>query len=120
MGSTSSTISNLSEALKCAEKCNCCEDNKKEIVILKNRIAKLERGESTNKNDTDLKAILQRLKILEKNSEALKIGIVETLHNFADIENTNREFTQAFQELYETIMPLIEYVGMIFEFLGGK
>ncbi|MCC5597970.1 hypothetical protein [Nostoc favosum] len=71
---------------------------------------------NNNNNNNDLE---KRVKELEKTSEALKKGIVETLNNFADIENTNREFIDAFQGLHEMVAPLIDTVSTIAEFLGG-
>lgn len=69
-----------------------------------------------NSNNGDLES---RVKELEKTSEALKIAVVQTLNNFADIENTNREFTEAFQGLYEMVTPLIDTVSAITGFFGG-
>lgn len=75
-----------------------------------------DKNNDNNNNDDDLK---KRVKELEKTSEALKKGIVETLNNFADIENTNREFTEAFQGVHDMVTPLIDTVSIIAEFLGG-
>ncbi len=79
----------------------CCEDNDKS---------------KNNNTNNDLE---KRVKELEKTCEALKKGIVETLNNFADIENTNREFTECFQGLYQMVEPLIDTVSTITQFLGG-
>lgn len=73
-------------------------------------------NKDNNNNNSDLE---KRIKKLEETSEALKKGIVETLNNFADIENTNREFTEAFQGLHEMVEPLIDTVSSIAQFLGG-
>ena len=73
------------------------------------------KGEDKKNNNDDLE---KRVKELEKTSEALKVGIVQSLNNFADIENTNREFTEAFQGLHEMVTPIIDTVSIIAEFLG--
>ena len=88
------------------------------------RIRELERKQNeccgnnsngSNGNNSDLE---KRVKELEKTQELLKKGVVESLNNFADIENTNREFTSAFQGLYEMVSPLVETVSTIIGFLG--
>lgn len=65
----------------------------------------------------DLADIKRRLNELEKVQEALKIGIVETLNNFAHIESVNKDFSVAFQGVYELINPVIESVSLVVEFL---
>lgn len=67
---------------------------------------------------TDLTAILKRLTELEKVQEVLKTGTVESLNNFADIENTNQDLIQAFKGLYEMVTPLIDGVSTIVGLLG--
>ncbi|BBD66338.1 hypothetical protein NIES4072_63930 [Nostoc commune NIES-4072] len=84
------------------EQKRCCDDKDK--------------NKNDNKNNNDLE---KRIKELEKTTELLKKGIIETLNNFADIENTNREFTEAFQGMHDIITPLIDTVSVIAEFLGG-
>ncbi|MEH1971111.1 hypothetical protein [Nostoc sp.] len=74
------------------------------------------KDKKNNNNNNDLE---KRVKELEKVSEALKDGIVGALNNFADIENTNREFVEAFQGLHEMVLPLAETVSSLAEFLGG-
>ncbi|MHC5759740.1 hypothetical protein [Nostoc sp.] len=97
------------------------------INRLNNRLDNLERKQNEccknkendkdkNNNNSELE---KRVKELEKNQEALKNGIVESLNNFADIENTNREFLEAFHGLYEIVMPLIDTVSTVAGFLGG-
>lgn len=76
----------------------CCGSNKK----------------PSNNNDLE-----KRVAALEKTVEALKIGLIKTLENFADIENTNRTFTEAFNGLYELIQPLFEFISDIVNFFGG-
>ncbi|MEH2066982.1 MAG: hypothetical protein V7K47_02220 [Nostoc sp.] len=97
------------------------------INRINNRLDNLERQQKKccqekdkdNNNDND-NGLEKRVKELEKTSEALKTGIVQTLNNFADIENTSREFTEAFQGLYDMVTPLIETVSIITDFLGGE
>ncbi|MBD2516864.1 hypothetical protein H6G93_17935 [Nostoc sp. FACHB-973] len=95
------------------------------INRLNNRLDGLERkqNECCNKNNNDKNnnnsELEKRLKELEKTQELLKKGIVESLNNFADIENTNREFTQAFQGLYEMVTPLMDAVSTVIGFLGA-
>lgn len=72
-----------------------------------------------NNNNNSNTGLEKRVKELEKNQEALKTGIVQTLNNFADIENTSREFTEAFQGLYEMVTPLIDVVSTVVGFLGA-
>jgi chromosome segregation ATPase len=71
---------------------------------------KKENNQNNNK-PTDLTEIIRRLVALEKTQEALKTGI-------ADIENTNRDFTLAFQGLYDLINPIFESLSSIIEFMG--
>jgi predicted nuclease with TOPRIM domain len=89
------------------------------------RIRELERKQNeccsnksngNNSNNSDLE---KRVKELEKTQELLKKGIIGSLNNFADIENTNREFTSAFQGLYEMVMPLMDAVSTVIQFLGA-
>lgn len=95
------------------------------INRLNNRLDGLERkqNECCNKNNNDKNnnnsELEKRVKELEKNQEALKTGIIQTLNNFADIENTNREFTEAFQGLYNMVTPLMDTVSTITQLLGG-
>ncbi|MBD2416087.1 hypothetical protein FACHB389_35520 [Nostoc calcicola FACHB-389] len=95
------------------------------INRLNNRLDGLERKQNEccqkklNNNDSNKDDILgKRITELEKTQELLKKGIVESLNNFADIENTNREFTQAFQGLYEMVTPLMDAVSTVIGFLG--
>lgn len=97
----------------------------RKIDALNKRIGDTERKQKQccdKKNDnnkpTDLTEIMRRLAAIEKTQEALKTGIVETLVNFADIEETNRDFALAFQGLYELINPLFESISSIIEFMG--
>jgi prefoldin subunit 5 len=89
------------------------------------RIRELERrqneccGKNSNGNNGNNSDLEKRVKELEKTQELLKKGIVESLNNFADIENTNREFTAAFQGLHEMVLPLIETVSEFIGFLGA-
>ncbi len=92
------------------------------IRNLENRVGALERGGSKKQGEQkpqDLTEIHRRLAILEKNQEAFKVGIVESLNNFADIENTNKDFALAFQGLYELINPIIESVSSIVKLIKG-
>ncbi|MBW4425938.1 MAG: hypothetical protein KME50_16175 [Nostoc desertorum CM1-VF14] len=89
------------------------------------RLRELERNQKEccenkdkNKNNNTNNDLEKRVKELEKTSEALKKGIVETLNNFADIEETNGSFTKAFQGLYEIVIPLMETVSTVIGFLG--
>lgn len=123
--STSSTIGNLKLALQCAGKCDCCEKLQAAINQLNNRLDGLERKQDKcckdkdkDKNNNNDNGLEKRVKELEKNQEALKKGIVGCLNNFADIENTNREFLSAFQGLYEMVMPLVDTVSALTGFLG--
>lgn len=121
--SSSSTISNLQQALNCAGKCDCCNNLQRQLNKLNDRINTLENklNNRTNPNNPiDLSAIYKRLNKIEKDVEALKIGIIQTLYNFADIEEVNREFTQAFQALYDMFIPVVEFVGGMFGFLGEE
>lgn len=72
-----------------------------------------------NKNNNNNNDLEKRVKELEKTSEALKKGIIGSLNNFADIENTNREFVAAFQGLYEMVSPLVDTVSTIIGFFGA-
>ncbi|MEH2309340.1 hypothetical protein [Nostoc sp.] len=83
----------------------CCKQNEKD------------KEKNNNNNNSELE---KRVKELEKTSEALKKGIVGALNNFADIEETNREFSEAFQGLYSMVTPLIDTVSAITGFLGGN
>jgi prefoldin subunit 5 len=103
------------------------DDLKAAVNRLNNRLDGLERKQNEcckdkdkPKNNDDKNSDLEkRVKELEKNQEKLKQGIVESLNNFADIENTNREFIEAFQGLYEIVIPLIDTVSTVAGFLGG-
>lgn len=69
--------------------------------------------------ETNLEALIKRIAKLEDTQEALKIGIVEILNNFAHIGSINTDFALAFDGLYELINPVIESVSSIIEFLKG-
>lgn len=106
LGDLQAAISRLNSRLDGLERKQneCCKQNQKD------------KDEDNNNNNSDLE---KRVKELEKTQELLKKGIVESLNNFADIENTNREFTQAFQGLYEMITPLMDAVSTVIGFLGA-
>ncbi len=95
------------------------------INRLNNRLDNLERKQNeccqkkNNDNNNDNSGLEKRVKELEKTQEILKKGIVETLNNFADIENTNSEFIAAFQGLYEMVSPLIDTVSTVIGFFGA-
>lgn len=76
-----------------------------------------DKGKNNDNNNNN--ALEKRVKELEKNQEALKTGIVESLNNFADIENTSREFIGAFQGLHDMVLPLVDTVSNLAAFLGG-
>ncbi|WP_373525091.1 hypothetical protein [Nostoc sp.] len=96
------------------------DDQNKKIRELERNLKKCcDPGASkTPDQKTSLKEILKRLDELEKIQEALKTGIIESLNNFADIENTNQDFIQAFQGLHEMITPLVGIVSEVIGFLG--
>jgi predicted RNase H-like nuclease (RuvC/YqgF family) len=97
------------------------------INRLNNRLDGLERKQNEcckdkdkpKDNDNNNSNLEKRVKELEKTSEALKKGIVGALNNFADIEDTNREFLEAFQGVYEMVTPLVDVVSTIIDFFGG-
>ena len=75
------------------------------------------KGNNSNPKDDDLTELIKRIQEIEKIQEALKIGIVETLNNFAQIESVNKDFASAFAGLYELINPMLESVSSIIEFI---
>ncbi|MDZ8023585.1 MAG: hypothetical protein RMX97_02650 [Nostoc sp. DedQUE11] len=115
-----SRINNLEKKQK-----ECCDKSDKNLVDLNaainrinSRLNDLERKQNENNNNNN-NGLEKRVKELEKNQEALKTGIVESLNNFADIENTNRDFSEAFQGLYQIVTPLMDVVSTVIEFLGA-
>ncbi len=110
-----------------AEVCKDIDDGlanlNNKIDSLSRKLRELERKQNEcckdkppEKNNNELE---KRVKELEKNQEALKTGIVESLNNFADIENTNQDLIKAFQGLYEMVTPLIDVVSTVTGFLGA-
>ncbi|HYX18770.1 MAG TPA: hypothetical protein VE944_31260 [Nostoc sp.] len=97
----------------------------RKIDELNKRLRELEQKQkqccdnNDNNDNNNSNNLEKRVKELEKTSDLLKKSTVETLNNFADIENTSREFTEAFQGLYEMVTPVIETVSALAEFMGG-
>ncbi|BAZ50130.1 hypothetical protein NIES4103_27440 [Nostoc sp. NIES-4103] len=94
------------------------EQNKAIADLRKKQQQCCDGSNSKNLSNTDLRELRLRVAALEKTSEALKLGIVGCLENFADIENTNREITLAFQGIFQIVNPLLDSVSSIMQFLG--
>lgn len=100
--SASNIVSNLQQALKCADKCDCCEKFQQQINQIKNK---------QNALDQDIKNILPRL-----NDNTRRIGNNEKeISKFRSInKNGNRNnFDKDLQKIKQQISAIERYINIV-------